>query len=134
MFQIGRRRQKQRFHVGKLAIDQRHTQLGFIIAILPKPLHDNRRTDLLAIVGDQSGCRSNLDIAAIPLFKRLTDDFNAGLFGKHRCFRRVHRHYDMHFIEKTRATFDDVQMSGGHWVVRPGANCNCHSLKRTAIA
>jgi len=32
-----------------------------------------------------------------------------------------------------RAALDDVQVAGGHWVVRPGANCNCHNLKRTAI-
>ena len=124
---------KQRFHSGEFAVDQCHAQLSLVIAVLPKSFDDDRRTDFRAIVGDQAGGRRHLHIGATALGERLADDLNTGFFGEHRRLRRVYGHHHMHFVEKARAALDDVQVAGGHWVVRPGANCNCHNLKRTAI-
>ena len=46
-------RQKQGFDASELAIDQRHAELGFIVAVLAQTLDDNGGADLLAVVGDQ---------------------------------------------------------------------------------
>ena len=121
-------RQKQGFDASELAIDQRHAELGFIVAVLAQTLDDNGGADLLAVVGDQAVGGRNGDVLATGFVKGAADHVDSGGFGKHRCFRGVDGHHHMHLVEKPRRALDYIQVSGGNGVIRAGAYCDSHAL------
>ena len=127
MLQHRVRRQKEGFHVGEFAVDERHAQLRLIIAVLPQAFDDDSGADCFAIIGDQpvSGCDDH--VVARPA-ERLSDDINPGVFGKHRCFRGVDRDNDVYLREEARAAADNVKMPGGHRVERARAYCDSHTI------
>ena len=73
-------RQKQGFDASELAIDQRHAELGFIVAVLAQTLDDNGGADLLAVVGDQAVGGRNGDVLATGFVKGAEDHVDSGGF------------------------------------------------------
>ena len=127
-------RQEQRLHLCELAIDQGHAQLRLVIAVLPQALDDDGGTDLLAVVGDQAGRGRDLDIGEYVVVERLTNDIHSRMRREHRGLSGVHGHDHVHFVKKTGAPLNDIQMSRGHGVIRSWAYCDSHmhSLPRIA--